>query len=120
MFIGLYNEEELCEDLVGFVCDTQDKTDYVRDVQTYGEIMKASRSSSPQVEGTEAPMDTSRQSIAGLIVWGEPWDVKSWEMTETFYRKWFFLVSDSLELIESSNRWRAERGEPPLQIEEAE
>jgi len=50
----------------------------------------------------------------GVIVWGEPWDVGSWELMEGFVRKWGFLLAGCEVLIEGSNRWRARRGEGPL------
>ncbi|KAL2824713.1 hypothetical protein BJY01DRAFT_241654 [Aspergillus pseudoustus] len=50
----------------------------------------------------------------GVIVWGEPWDVGSWELMEGFVAKWGFLLAGCEALIEVSNRWRARRGEGPL------
>ncbi|CEL08734.1 hypothetical protein ASPCAL11879 [Aspergillus calidoustus] len=50
----------------------------------------------------------------GLIIWGEPWDVRSWELMEGFVDKWGFLLEGCEVLIEGSNRWRAVRGEGPL------
>jgi hypothetical protein len=40
-----------------------------------------------------------------------------WEVTEGFLRKWGFLLEGCDELIESTNRWRALRGEERLIIE---
>lgn len=47
----------------------------------------------------------------GIIIWGEPWDPRGWEMTETFARKWFWLLSKCTELLESTNYWRSLREE---------
>jgi hypothetical protein len=63
--------------------------------------------------------DTVGENTQGLIVWGEPYHVGSWEITEGFFREWWFLLSNCDELIRSSNRWRARRGEGPLSIETA-
>jgi hypothetical protein len=52
----------------------------------------------------------------GLIVWGEPHTVDSWEATPGFLRKWAWAVVGCEGLIESSNRWRAVRGEEPLRF----
>lgn len=52
----------------------------------------------------------------GLIVWGEPHSVDSWEATPGFLKKWAWAVLGCEELIESSNRWRAVRGEEPLRF----
>lgn len=48
---------------------------------------------------------------AGLLVWGEPWDVKNWELTEAFLKKWLWVVRGCPELMNSTNAWRAKRGE---------
>ena len=48
---------------------------------------------------------------AGLVVWGEPWDVRNWEVTEPFLKKWQWVVRDCPELMTATNTWRARRGE---------
>ncbi|CZR67244.1 uncharacterized protein PAC_17143 [Phialocephala subalpina] len=50
----------------------------------------------------------------GFVVWGEPWDVNSWEVTPGFLNKWGWTLEGCEELIHSSNRWRAKRDEEPL------
>ncbi|KAL3496188.1 hypothetical protein BJX62DRAFT_232692 [Aspergillus germanicus] len=50
----------------------------------------------------------------GLIIWGDPWDVQSWELMEGFVEKWGFLLEGCEVLIEGTNRWRAVRGEGAL------
>ena len=50
----------------------------------------------------------------GWILWGEPYDVNSWEVTPGFLRKWAWAMQGCEELILSSNRWRRIRGEDPL------
>ncbi|KAF4345883.1 hypothetical protein FBEOM_174 [Fusarium beomiforme] len=52
----------------------------------------------------------------GLIIWGEPHDIQSWEATPGFLRKWSWAVEGCDELIEISNRWRMGRGEEPMQL----
>ncbi|KAH7367651.1 hypothetical protein B0T11DRAFT_275737, partial [Plectosphaerella cucumerina] len=52
----------------------------------------------------------------GLIVWGEPHDMRNWEATSGFLAKWHWVVHGCNEVVESSNRWRAIRGEEPLSI----
>ncbi|KAJ9649551.1 hypothetical protein H2199_000327 [Coniosporium tulheliwenetii] len=51
---------------------------------------------------------------AGLIVWGEPWDPYGWEVTEGFVKNWGWIVRGCPELFESTNYWRARRGEEQL------
>lgn len=63
--------------------------------------------------------DTHGEIPQGLMVWGEPNRIDSWEVTESFFRQWRFLLYGCDELVRSSNRWRARRGEGPLTIEPA-
>ncbi|KAF2873691.1 hypothetical protein BDV95DRAFT_605172 [Massariosphaeria phaeospora] len=53
----------------------------------------------------------------GLLVWGEPWLVASWEISEGFAEKWGWLLWGCREMVEITNGWRAERGEDRLVIE---
>jgi hypothetical protein len=50
----------------------------------------------------------------GLIVWGEPWNCTSWEVTSEFAQKWGWVVRGCTDLIASTNYWRAQRGENPI------
>ncbi|KAJ5974553.1 hypothetical protein N7481_011763 [Penicillium waksmanii] len=54
----------------------------------------------------------------GLIVWGEPYDVRNWEATPGFLAKWSWAVEGCDDLVESSNRWRLMRGEEPICLSE--
>lgn len=53
----------------------------------------------------------------GMIVWGEPWDPRSWEVTWPFLERWGWLLQGCDEIIESTNKWRRERGERPVDLE---
>ncbi|KAH8595347.1 hypothetical protein B0O99DRAFT_652172 [Bisporella sp. PMI_857] len=55
----------------------------------------------------------------GLIVWGEPYDMRSWEATPGFLAKWSWAVEGCDDLVESSNRWRLMRGEEPMHLSES-
>lgn len=46
----------------------------------------------------------------GLIVWGDPWDVSGWEITEALAKKWPWMIEGCDEVIEGTNYWRALRG----------
>lgn len=46
-----------------------------------------------------------------LIIWGSPWDPRSWEVTTAFLRKWGWLLHGCTEALESTNYWRTKRGE---------
>lgn len=52
----------------------------------------------------------------GLILWGEPYQRESWEVTPGFLRKWWWVVKGCGGLIDSTNRWRTVRGERPLRM----
>ncbi|KAK1995403.1 hypothetical protein LX36DRAFT_702300 [Colletotrichum falcatum] len=52
----------------------------------------------------------------GMILWGEPWDPRNWEVTEDFARRWRWLLEGCEELIASSNYWRAKRGERRMRV----
>lgn len=51
------------------------------------------------------------QADAGLLVWGEPWDIRNWEMTEPFIKKYQWAVRGCVEMMTATNAWRAKRGE---------
>lgn len=53
----------------------------------------------------------SSTAAPGLLVWGEPWDPQNWELTEAFLKKWQWIVRGCPEIMESTNSWRARRGE---------
>ena len=55
---------------------------------------------------------------SGLIVWGEPWDPRGWEVTEGFAKQFGWLLAGCEDLMQATNAWRAVRHEPPLIIEE--
>jgi hypothetical protein len=45
-------------------------------------------------------------TVATLLVWGDPWVGKSWEVTVDFARTWKWLLFNSPELLASMNCWR--------------
>jgi hypothetical protein len=51
---------------------------------------------------------------AGWMVWDDPWKVTGWEVTEHFARKWWFLLRGAHNVQNSTNYWRRQRGEGPL------
>lgn len=53
---------------------------------------------------------------ASLIVWGESWDIRAWEASIPFLRKWGSLLRGCPEIVESTNYWRSRRGEHTLTI----
>ncbi|KAL7794462.1 hypothetical protein V8C37DRAFT_70244 [Trichoderma ceciliae] len=58
------------------------------------------------------------QKEAGLILWGDPWNLAAWEVTADFFRKWGWTLEGCVELFRSTNYWRVRRGEKPLFVAE--
>ncbi|KAE9372018.1 hypothetical protein N431DRAFT_535686 [Stipitochalara longipes BDJ] len=74
------------------------------------------------VESEALGRDCGLPGRTGLIAWGESWLQESWEIEEGFARKYSDLFDGCEELLESTNQWRARRGEGPLilKVEEDE
>jgi hypothetical protein len=54
--------------------------------------------------------------IDGFTIWGQsPWEEMGWEVSESFVRKWWFLVDK--DVIKQSNFWRAQRGLAALELQ---
>ena len=102
---GQYSDENFCNDIFGEIFP-----DYTRKVSV----------SSLETESTWTMDDEDNDDVAarrqGMIVWGEPSDISSWEVTPGFVRKWGFLLEGCEELMVASNRWRTTRNEKPLQL----
>ncbi|KAJ5745285.1 hypothetical protein N7520_010467 [Penicillium odoratum] len=50
----------------------------------------------------------------GLIVWGDPAELSNWELQPGFVKKWGWVIRGCDDIIHSTNKWRAKRGERPL------
>ncbi|KAK6347664.1 hypothetical protein TWF718_005503 [Orbilia javanica] len=61
-------------------------------------------------ENTEDAMQAS------FLVWGESWDIRSWELSAGFLNRWGFLVDGCPEILEATNVWREKRGEPKIEV----
>ncbi|KAK6359171.1 hypothetical protein TWF696_000336 [Orbilia brochopaga] len=55
---------------------------------------------------------------SGLVVWGPPERVESWEITPNFASKWAWLIKGCYELQRATNKWREARGDLPIRFEE--
>jgi hypothetical protein len=55
----------------------------------------------------------------GMILWGEPWDPDSWELTEEYLRYWGWTIKGCKQLLHATNYWRKRRGEEPLEFDRA-
>lgn len=65
-------------------------------------------------QGDSAKINPSGRT--GLIVWGDPWFQSSWEVDQEFAKKYMGLFDGCEELVRSTNFWREERGESPLDM----
>jgi hypothetical protein len=54
----------------------------------------------------------------GIVAWSPPWDIRGWEMSEGFVRKWWWVFGGLDRGLEATNRWRVQRGEEPLRSED--
>ncbi|KFY98440.1 hypothetical protein V498_01468 [Pseudogymnoascus sp. VKM F-4517 (FW-2822)] len=54
-----------------------------------------------------------------VVVWGESWDPRGWEITDSFVKNWGWTITGCKEIIESTNYWRSRRGERPLDLDSA-
>ncbi|UPL01523.1 hypothetical protein LCI18_012457 [Fusarium solani-melongenae] len=66
---------------------------------------------------TPANLASSWIGESGLISWSDPWDTAGWEMTESFAKKWGFLLIGCEDVVNAANKWRETRGENPLIVE---
>ncbi|KAH8809193.1 hypothetical protein F5884DRAFT_858691 [Xylogone sp. PMI_703] len=55
--------------------------------------------------------------MTGVLVWGNPWEVSGWEVTEGFVKKWGFLLKGCREIMAATNYWRTQRGDEELVFE---
>ncbi|KAH6972836.1 hypothetical protein BKA56DRAFT_592894 [Ilyonectria sp. MPI-CAGE-AT-0026] len=51
-----------------------------------------------------------------LIIWGDGDNIRCWEASIAFLRKWGWLLRGCPELLESTNAWRMQRGEKTLKL----
>ncbi|KAL5335495.1 hypothetical protein BJX70DRAFT_390603 [Aspergillus crustosus] len=56
-------------------------------------------------------------SRRGIVAWSPPWDIKGWEMSEGFVRKWGWVFAGVEGVMQTTNWWRAGRGEELLVFE---
>jgi hypothetical protein len=96
--MGMFDGLELCEDGVGLLF--KDSKSMNREFE-----MSMSR----EFQGMDG-LDNK-----GLIICGEPWDAGSWEITETFLMKWWWMFRNCHEeVLRATNHWRSIRAEELL------
>ncbi|CAG9993165.1 unnamed protein product [Clonostachys byssicola] len=102
-----YDQVEFGNDLVGDLVDFANVYQLQRPKRPRLLANKASRS----IDETGTVTSGTR---TGMIVWGEPHCPENWEVTLGFMQKWPWALVGCQALVDSSNRWRALRGEEPL------
>ncbi len=109
---GSFDPWELLQDLVGDVFNSRPDLRH-RDAPA---SVKIPRTPQPLVFLSGCDPDEVTAGRKGLIVWGEPHEMKSWEATPGFLVKWARIVQGCDELVEISNHWRIKRGEEPMRL----
>lgn len=109
---GLYDEHELCVDMVGSIANDH--------LDCKPELSKVQhdwiRSQNPSGDsGGGGGVVVEEAERFGFVCWGDPWRVESWEIEEGFVRKWGWLLRENCEdLLSVTDRWRRVRGEEPF------
>ncbi|KAK1656700.1 hypothetical protein BDP55DRAFT_688218 [Colletotrichum godetiae] len=59
-------------------------------------------------------VDNILSDSPSFIIWGESWDLRGWEASLSFWRKWGWLMEGCPVLLEATNFWRQKRGEAKI------
>ncbi|KAG4443189.1 hypothetical protein IFR05_001331 [Cadophora sp. M221] len=115
---GKFDHWELLADLIGELMGSTPFEQRQRTpvAITVSDPQNMSASNLPHPEGSDEDEVTAGRK--GLIVWGEPHDMRNWEATPGFIAKWSWAVEGCYDLVESSNHWRLLRGEEPIYLSE--
>lgn len=116
---GSFDHWELLQDLIGELMSATpfEQRQGTPVAITVSDPKTMSARNLPPTEGIDEDEVTAGRK--GLIVWGEPYDMRSWEATPGFLAKWSWAVEGCYDLVESSNRWRLMRGEEPIRLSES-
>lgn len=111
---GSFDHWELLQDLIGELMSFTPSREQRK--TSYSFTVSDPKPKSALSHVLEQDGDEITAGRNGLIVWGEPHDMRSWEATPQFLRKWAWAVKGCTELIDCSNRWRRLRGEEDLHL----
>ncbi|KEY66068.1 hypothetical protein S7711_08886 [Stachybotrys chartarum IBT 7711] len=111
---GSFDHWELLQDLIGELMAITPAPERRDTHQTFTISDPKPKWTLPLKSGRDEDEVTAGRK--GLIVWGEPYDMRSWEVTPGFVSKWSWALEGCDDLIEFSNRWRLMRGEEPMTI----
>jgi hypothetical protein len=59
---------------------------------------------------------SDEDGMIGVVVWGEPCDPASYEISASMLRKWPWVVEECPDIITTTNYWRRKRHEEPVEI----
>ncbi|KAH7112512.1 hypothetical protein B0J11DRAFT_186065 [Dendryphion nanum] len=107
-----YDPRELMQDLIGDFVGFM-PTSWRRGRSILAPVLETKRS---LILSSGSDTDEITAGRNGLIVWGEPHEIQSWEITPGFLAKWTWAMEGCEELIEISNYWRTKRGEEPMRL----
>lgn len=108
---GNFDHWELLQDLIGELMGMAPSRNR-KDNLTFTVSDPASRPTVPLAAGRDEDEVTAGRR--GLVVWGEPHEMQSWEATPGFFAKYAWAVEGCDDIVRSSNRWRLLRGEEPI------
>ncbi|KAM0481522.1 hypothetical protein ACHAPX_003633 [Trichoderma viride] len=60
--------------------------------------------------------DADEDGMIGMVIWGDPFDTASYEISETMLRKWPWVAKECPDIVKTTNYWRRGRAEKPLKI----
>lgn len=127
---GLYDDCDLCFDMFGGFDAKDDKESYPR--SRADTVLPSSLSSSPSSSSllpsrtrpsTTVPRQTFNANTdpnenKGLVIWGNPEYIGSWEVSEGFARKWGWMISRGCgDLLRATDSHRRARGDDPISWE---
>lgn len=113
---GRFDNWELWQDLVGDLMSST-TADWQRGTPvSFSAPIRGLEQPPILLSGSYVDTDEITTGRNGLIIWGEPHDMQSWEATPGFLVKWAWAVEGCNELVEISNHWRMRRGEEPIRL----
>ncbi|KEF54972.1 uncharacterized protein A1O9_08624 [Exophiala aquamarina CBS 119918] len=119
--VGTYNECDLCGDMVGAIVEKGGAEDAQRDGISSSPSSGASRNTSiTRPRGAPNPPSSAvlPDENKGLIIWGNPECIGSWEVSEGFARKWGWMIKEGCgELLRATDSHRQARSDDPIEWE---
>lgn len=61
-------------------------------------------------------LNLEAEEEAPVMIWGDSWEMASWEFSVSFVWKWASLLRECPEILEATNHWRGLRGDEPISL----